>query len=441
MWEGEYMHANLRTLFIFQYIYTLNCRYMDIPHGHTLSFLDAMRLSGPVAFNVMVKPVGSLCNLDCAYCYYLDKSGIYGGETALMSDEVLEKVISESIRYNESEEITFEWHGGEPLAAGLDFFRKALALQERYADGRKVNNTLQTNGTLITPRWAEFLKENDFLVGISIDGPADLHDRFRKDKGGRPSFDKVMAGIMCLHRSGVRFNTMTTVNRASEGRGKEVYSFLKSVGSRYMQFMPVVEHIRVPDEDGARPCIAGPREEGAYLAPWSVSAAGFGQFMCDIFDVWVRNDVGEYFVNLFDATLANWCGVSPGICVYCDVCGGNPVIEHNGDVYPCDHFVYKDYRLGNVSNQSLADMVRSQSRFGFEKHGSLPEKCLNCRYFGLCRGECPKHRFEHTLDGQPGLNTLCEGYMMFYQHTAQYFMKMRHLLEQSLPPSMIMSDL
>lgn len=411
---------------------------------HILSFRDALRLSGPLAFNAMVKPVGALCNLDCTYCYYLDKSHLYAGKPEVMSHELLERVIVETFRANETDEVTFEWHGGEPLAAGLDFFRKVVELQSRHACGKRVYNTLQTNGTLLTPQWAKFLRDNDFLVGISIDGPRDLHDRYRKDRGGQPTFDRVMKGLFYLHQAGVRFNTMTAVSNVSEGRGAEVYEFLKQVGSRYMQFMPVVEHIR-PAEGlpAGRKVIASPAETDAHLASWSVSSLGFGQFMCDIFDVWLRSDVGEYYVNLFDATLANWCGVPPGICVYGETCGGNPVIEYNGDVYPCDHFVYSPYRLGNVAESSIKEMAASQSQlwFGVSKRNALPDKCLRCRFLHLCHGECPKHRFDRTSSGQPGLNSLCEGYRLFYGHTAPYMQEMKRLLEASLPPALIMKTL
>ena len=287
-----------------------------------------MRLSGPVAFNIMLKPAGSLCNLDCHYCYYLDKAEIYGGREPRMSLDMLETVVRAYIRANDVPEVTFNWHGGEPLILGLDFYRKALEFEQQYADGKIIHNTLQTNGTLLTEEWAGFLARGGFLVGISLDGPAAVHDRYRKDKGGAPTFEKVMRGVRLLQRAGVEFNTMSTVNKASEGRGKEVYRFLKEIGSHYMQFMPVVEHIRYPlDGKGkpmkfARPFIVDPAEEGASLAPWSVGDIAYGKFLCDIFDEWVCNDVGRFFVNIFDAALALWYGVQPGTCVFAKTCGG-----------------------------------------------------------------------------------------------------------------------
>ncbi len=406
---------------------------MAHPFQNQLLLEDAVRITGPAAFNIMLKPAGSLCNLDCAYCYYLDKAGIYGGREPRMSEEMLETVIREYIAANDVPEVTFNWHGGEPLVLGLPFYRKAIELEKKHAGGKTVFNTLQTNGTLLTEEWADFLRDNRFLVGISIDGPRDIHDKYRKDKGGAPTFDKVLKGLSLLRERGVEFNTMSTVNQVSEGRGLEVYRFLQSLGSRYMQFMPVVEHVK-----GGY--IVDPSTEGARLAPWSVSAKGFGQFMCDIFDYWVRNDVGRTFVGLFDATLANWCGVMPGTCAYDRTCGGNAVIEHNGDLYPCDHFVYPKYRLGNITETSIRSMMESprQVKFGIDKRNSLPEKCFRCPYLTLCNGECPKHRFGRTEAGETGLNALCAGYYRFYGHTAPYMEKMRELLQQELPPAYVM---
>ena len=419
---------------------------MGHPLKDTISFEDAGRITGPVAFNLMMKPAGSLCNLDCHYCYYLDKAEIYGGHEPKMSYEMLETTIREYIKANDVEEVTFNWHGGEPLVLGLDFYKKAVELERKYADGKKIFNTLQTNGTLINYNTAEFFRDNNFLIGVSIDGPKDIHDKFRKDKGGFPTFDKVIKGIEILHRCGVQFNTMSTINKASEGRGLETYQFLKHIGSTFMQFMPVVEHVKYPVDAAGRslkkmrPYIVDPATDGAELARWSVSSVGFGKFMCDIFDYWVRNDVGRYFVNLFDATLANHCNVMPGTCVYAKVCGGNSIIEHNGDIYPCDHFVYPKYRLGNISEKSLREMMTSseQIKFGLDKRGMLPSKCLRCKYEYLCHGECPTHRFNRTENGDTGLNALCSGYYMFYDHSLPYMLKMKELLEAQTSPALVM---
>lgn len=419
---------------------------MGHPLKDTIAFEDAGRITGPVAFNLMMKPAGSLCNLDCHYCYYLDKAEIYGGHEPKMSYDMLETTIREYIKANDVDGVTFNWHGGEPLVLGLDFYKKAVELERKYADGKKIHNTLQTNGTLINYDTAEFFRDNNFLIGVSIDGPKDIHDKFRKDKGGFPTFDKVIKGIGILQRCGVQFNTMSTINKASEGRGLETYQFLKHIGSTFMQFMPVVEHVKYPvDASGKalkkmRPYIVDPATDGAELARWSVSSIGFGKFMCDIFDYWVRHDVGRYFVNLFDATLANHCNVMPGTCVYAKVCGGNSIIEHNGDIYPCDHFVYSKYKLGNINEKSLREMMTSseQIKFGLDKRGMLPSKCLKCKYGYLCHGECPKHRFNRTENGDTGLNALCSGYYMFYDHSLPYMLRMKELLEAQTSPALVM---
>ena len=409
----------------------------------TLTLTDAMRLGGPAAFNIMLKPAGSLCNLDCNYCYYLDKADIYGGREPRMTEEMLEEVVREYIAANDVPEVTFNWHGGEPLVLGIDFYKKAIEFEQKYAGGKIIHNTIQTNGTLLNREWTSLFRKHNFLVGISIDGPQDIHDRYRKDKGRNPTFDKVIRGIGLLYSAGVEFNTMSTVNKASEGRGLEVYQFLKSIGSHYMQFMPVLEHVKYPlDKNGkpvkgARPFIVDPHESGAQIAPWSVSDVGFGKFMCDIFDYWVRNDVGRYYVNQFDATLANWYGVQPGTCVYAETCGGNSVIEHNGDLYPCDHFVYPKYLLGNITEKSISDMMKSdlQVKFGIDKRNSLPSKCRRCEWLFTCHGECPKHRFNSTEAGETGLNALCTGYKMFYSHVAPYMDFMKDLLNEEKAPA------
>lgn len=406
---------------------------------NTLTLDDALRLTGPVAFNIMLKPAGSLCNLDCHYCYYLDKSEIYGGREPRMSMEMLETVVKAYIEANDVPEVTFNWHGGEPLVLGKDFYRTALQFERKYSNGKKIHNTLQTNGTLLDEQWAALFREGDFLIGISIDGPQSIHDRYRRDRGGAPSFERVMRGLQYLREGGVEFNTMSTVNHASEGHGLEVYQFLKSIGSHYMQFMPVVEHIKYPLGSGgkpnkkSRPYIVDPKAEGAEQAFWSVGSAAFGRFLCDIFDYWVRNDVGQYFVGQFDAALACWCGAQPGTCVYAPTCGGNAVIEHNGDMYPCDHFVYPQYLMGNIKDRSIREMVTSpeQGRFGIDKRNTLPGKCLRCKWLFACNGECPKHRFD-------GVNALCEGYTMFYSHVAPYMDRMRELLAAHQSPAFVM---
>ena len=411
----------------------------------TLTLQDAVKITGPRAFHLMLKPAGSLCNLDCNYCYYLDKAEIYGGREPRMSPEMLETVIRKYIEANDVPEVQFNWHGGEPTLLGLDFYRRAVELEKKYAGDKQVFNTIQTNGTLIDADWARFLRENDFLVGVSIDGPRDIHDRYRKDKGARPTFDKVIEGIRILNGEGVRFNTMSTVNNASRGRGLEVYQFLKSLGGFYQQYMPVVEHVKYPlgpkgePNRKARPYIVAPETPGAQLAPWSVDSLAFGKFMTDIFDYWVCNDVGQCFVGLFDATLANWCGVKPGSCVFGQTCGENAIIEHNGDIYPCDHFVYPDRLLGNIAQSDIATLMDSEKmlRFGIDKRNSLPRKCRACKWLFACNGECPKHRFNLSEKGETGLNALCEGYTHYFSHVAPYMDKMRELLLSRLAPATI----
>ena len=390
---------------------------------NTLTLSDALRLSNPMRFNMMFKPVGAECNLGCSYCYYQDKVRLYD-EHSYLSMDCLEKVIKEYIDINASEQIVFDWHGGEPLLLGLDYLKKIVEIQRKYRGNKHIYNTIQTNATLLTADFAAFFKENNFLVGVSIDGPQDIHDKFRKDKGGNPTFLKVMRGVELLHRYAVDFNTLTTISKAGEGRGLEVYSFLKNIGSHYMQFMPVYEYVDNKNN------IASPDDKQSALASWSVSPIEYGKFMCDIFDCWVRNDVGSYFVNLFDSTLANYCGMNPGTCVYSETCGANAVMEHNGDIYPCDHFVYPRYKLGNVKESSLREIVSSENatRFGIDKRNSLPAQCLRCEYYFACHGECPKHRFAKSDKNESGLNSLCEGLYYFFSHVDPYMQTMKNLV-------------
>ncbi len=400
-------------------------------NNNTLHFTDAQKLTRPTAFTTMIKPVGSLCNLDCEYCYYLGKADLYGGHQPKMSDELLERYISQYIEAVQVPTVTFCWHGGEPLLAGIDFYEKAVALQNRYKGNKQIENSLQTNGLLVNPDWCSFFRENNFLIGLSIDGPKDIHDAYRRDRGGHPTFDRVIRALEMMATSGVEYNTLSTINNRCAGQGRRVYEFMRSV-SRYMQFLPVVEHTR-PTPSG-RAAIVPPGTEGSTVAPWSITPKAFGKFMCDIFDEWVIGDVGERFVQLFDITLAQWCGVQPGLCAFCPTCGDGLVVEHNGDVYMCDHFVYPEYRLGNIGTEHLSDMQRKPElfRFGIEKRNSLPTDCRRCDYLFACRGECPKHRFATTRRGEKGLNALCEGYKHFFEYTAPYMQQMRQLLEQGM---------
>ena len=405
----------------------------------TLHLGDVAKMRRTPAFGTMVKPIGSACNLDCCYCYYRDKGEIYGGTMPRMSDELLETYIKQYIEGVSQDNVTFCWHGGEPVLAGLPFFRKAMELQAKYAGGKVIENTLQTNGLLLNEEWCSLFKENNFLVGLSLDGPEEIHDAFRRDCGGFPTFSKVMKAAEMMNRCGVEFNILSTVNARSEGRGVEVYKFLSGINP-YLQFLPVVEYVKM--REGKRPLIVSPDDETAVPAPWSVTAKGYGQFMCDVFDEWVKFDVGSRFVQLFDVTLANWCGVPPSLCAFAEVCGDGLVVEHNGDVYSCDHFVYPEYRLGNIMDSDLVTMYRSseQQTFGRDKRDALPMECKRCNYYFLCHGECPKHRFEYAKNGEPYMNVLCEGYKMFFRHTDPYMRRMKTLIEKGYPASDIMRE-
>ncbi|MBQ6583732.1 MAG: anaerobic sulfatase maturase [Alistipes sp.] len=382
----------------------------------------------------MVKPVGSLCNMRCKYCYYLDKAALYDYRQPLMSDELLERYIRANIEGNNSPVIAFAWHGGEPLLAGKEFFRKAVALEQKYAEGRTVENSIQTNGLLLDDEWCAIFRDNNFLVGVSIDGPEHIHDAHRVDAGGQPTFARVMKGIERLYRNRVEYNTLTTVNIHSEGRGAEVYNFLRGI-SVFMQFLPVAELLC----DGR---IQSPEAQKADIAPWSVSAKGFGEFMCDVFDIWVKKDVGRRYVQLFDATLALMVGVQPSVCSLCETCGSGLTVEHNGDVYCCDHFVYPEYKIGNIHTDRLADLAYCdrQFEFGVAKRALLPRECRHCKFYNLCHGECPKHRFIDDNRGEYGKNYLCEGYKHFYDHTAQAMERMKELILAGKPAADIMQD-
>lgn len=388
---------------------------------------------------VMLKPAGAHCNLACKYCYYLEKNKLYPtAQRHLMSDEMLEQFTREYIEAQTMNQVLFTWHGGEPLLRSIDFYRKALSLQQKYAGGRRIDNVIQTNGTLLTDEWCEFFAQNHWLVGISIDGPQPDHDHYRLTAAGKPSWKKVMQGIKLLKKHGVEWNAMAVVNAYNANHPLEFYRFFKENGCQFLQFTPIVERL-TRHEDGRTLASLADKNE-IPLSEASVAPEQWGYFLCAIFDEWVRKDVGKIFVEIFDCTLANWMGISPGICAYSKECGHAGVMEHNGDVYSCDHFVFPEYKLGNIRDHSLIDMLygEQQQEFSRLKHSSLPRQCKECDMEFACHGECPKNRFMKDKYGDSGLNYLCPGYYHYYQHVAPYMDYMKQELMSQRPPSNIM---
>ena len=388
---------------------------------------------------VMLKPAGAHCNLACKYCYYLEKNKLYPtAQRHLMSDEMLEQFTREYIEAQTMNQVLFTWHGGEPLLRSIDFYRKALSLQQKYAGGRRIDNVIQTNGTLLTDEWCEFFAQNHWLVGISIDGPQPDHDHYRLTAAGKTSWKKVMQGIKLLKKHGVEWNAMAVVNAYNANHPMEFYRFFKENGCQFLQFTPIVER-QTRHEDGRTLASLADKDEIS-LSEASVAPEQWGYFLCAIFDEWVRKDVGKIFVEIFDCTLANWMGISPGICAYSKECGHAGVMEHNGDVYSCDHFVFPEYKLGNIRDHSLIDMLygEQQQEFSRLKHSSLPRQCKECDMEFACHGECPKNRFMKDKYGDSGLNYLCPGYYHYYQHVAPYMDYMKQELMSQRPPSNIM---
>jgi len=417
----------------------------------------------PRSFHIMTKPIGSACNLDCTYCFYLEKERLYPGVTDFrMSEATLENYTRQHIAQQDTPEITFTWQGGEPTLLGVKFFQRALELQRQYCPpGRTIANSLQTNGTLLNEDWCRLFHEHKFLIGLSIDGPRELHDRYRVNKGGRPTFDAVFRGMQLLQKHQVDFNTLTVVNREVAQHPLEVYRFLKQCGVEFLQFIPLVERYGAQDKtladppllkvlnnmktsrcDGAAP-EPGARSDGAapgQVTPWSVDPREYGQFLCQIFDDWVRHDVGQRFIQMFDVQLGIEMGLGSSLCVFGETCGKAVAMEHNGDLYSCDHFVYPQYKLGNIHEQSIESMINSaqQQNFGTDKRDTLPQYCRQCPVKEHCWGECPKHRFLTTPDGEPGLNYLCAGYKIFFPHIKPYLEMMANLLRAGHPAAEIM---
>jgi len=398
-------------------------------------------------FHVMTKPIGPLCNLDCKYCFYLEKEKLFPvNENFKMTDDVLENYVRQYIEQQDAPEINFAWQGGEPTLLGVDFFRKVVALQKKYANGKRIQNALQTNGTLLDDEWCAFLAENQFLIGLSLDGPVKLHDTYRVDKKGGATYEQVLRGLRMLKKHAVEFNTLTVVSRANGQRPLEVYRFLRDIGSGFIQFIPLVE--RLADSEAkklglnlaAPPRVDEGDEARLPVTEWSVQPRQYGDFLCTIFDEWVKRDVGRTFVQLFDVTLGNTMGAGGGLCVFSETCGKAMALEHNGDVYSCDHYVYPQYKLGNVLNQTLGQMATSefQQNFGRAKVETLPRYCRECEVRHLCHGECPKHRFIRTPEGEPGLNYLCRAYKQFFNHSAPAMRRMAELLRAGRPAADIM---
>jgi uncharacterized protein len=385
----------------------------------------------PPAFHLLAKPTGAICNLDCAYCFFLEKEQLYPGSRFRMGEDMLERYVRQLIEAHRTDSVTFAWQGGEPMLMGLDFFRRAIELANKYRrPSMTFLHTMQTNGTLLDDDWCAFLKEHNFLVGVSIDGPRQLHDVYRVDKGGQPTFDRVMRGIRLLQKHGVEFNILNTVNRVNADHPSDVYRFIRDdIGADWIQFIPVVERV---DDDGGRSLY----QQGSNVSERSVTPEQFGHFLSAIFDEWVRHDVGRVFVQTFEAATANWLGMeSSGMCVFNATCGQGLALEHNGDLYACDHFVEPDYLLGNIADTHMGDLVTSpqQLKFGQDKRGALPGYCLECDVRFACQGECPKNRFFETSDGEPGLNYLCAGYKNFFHHIAYPMQVITGLLRRGRP--------
>lgn len=391
----------------------------------------------PPAFHLMAKPTGAVCNLDCSYCFFLSKEMLYPGSRFRMAEDLLETYLRQLIEsHARVPEVTIAWQGGEPTLMGVEFFRRSVELAEQYLRaGQRAQYTIQTNGTLLDIEWAAFFKEHDFLVGISIDGPQAMHDSYRVNKGGKGSFEQVMRGLAVLREQGVEYNTLTTLHAANADYGREVYCFLRDeCGSRFHQYIPIIERVAESAGDGAVPWSSWRDrplyvQEGDDVTGRSVTAEQYGRFLIDVFEEWVRHDVGEVYVQMFDVALANWVGAPPNLCIHSETCGLALAMEHTGDLYSCDHFVEPRFKLGNIKEHHMLELVASQQqrRFGLDKRETLPRYCLECDVRFACHGGCPKDRFISTPVGEPGLNYLCAGYKAFFHHVDR---PMRYMAEQ-----------
>jgi uncharacterized protein len=391
----------------------------------------AIAIDRPTAFHVMTKPRGAICNLDCKYCYFLSKEKLYPNSNFRMSENMLEEYIRQYIEAQQINEVSFAWQGGEPTLMGVEFFRMAVRYQQQHKrPNMRIQNALQTNAVTLDDEWCEFFAANNFLIGVSLDGPREIHDFYRVDKGGNPTFDKVMGGIDLLKKHGVEFNILTTVHAANEKHGLKVYRFMRDeVQTQFMQFIPIVERDNMTGY-----------QEGDKVTDRSVTAEGYGQFLISMYDEWVRHDVGKTFVQIFDIALAGYTGAPPGLCIFDETCGLAMAMEHNGDIYSCDHYVEPDYKLGNIMDIPLSEIVvmDEQVQFGQAKKYTLPQYCLDCEVKFVCNGGCPKNRFIQTPDGEDGLNFLCAGYRAFFNHVRPTMNFMASELAQRRPPANVM---
>lgn len=389
--------------------------------------------------HVMAKPTGSVCNIDCTYCFYLEKEALYPERNThwQMSDETLERYIRQHIDAQAGDSVTFAWQGGEPTMMGLAFFRRVMALCDKYAGGKKITHALQTNGILLDDAWARFFAEHRFLIGLSIDGPAALHNQYRVNRAGKGTHDRVMAAMSLLKAHHVEFNTLTVVGKHNVEHALEVYEFLVAAGSRYIQFIPLVE--RLSNDASSALQLVLPGESAARLAPWTVPSWQFGDFLSQIFDLWVRRDVERVSVQMFDVALAAWAGQPPVLCVHSATCGHAFALESNGDLYNCDHFVYPEHKLGNIHQQTIHELNHSEQAiaFGQAKEDRLTADCRRCEFRPVCHGGCPKHRFAVSPGGHPGHNYLCAGYKHFFKHITPYMNAWQQLQENGYPPSAI----
>ncbi|WP_428911970.1 anaerobic sulfatase maturase [Niallia sp. Krafla_26] len=397
-------------------------------------------------FHILAKPTGPLCNLDCEYCFYTEKEALFSGKpTYQMSDEVLETFIKKYIESQIAPEVPFVWQGGEPTLIGLDFYKKVIKFQSKYAKDKVIKNSIQTNGTLLDEEWCEFLAENQFMVGLSLDGPQFIHDRYRVDRGQKPTFEKVMRALTLLKEYGVEYNVLTCVTNESTQYSLEIYRFFKEQGIRFIQFIPIVERTpnRVAEEWGLRHAApSSPKSESKHqqVTSWTVDPQAYGDFLIQVFNEWVRHDVGDIHIMNFEWALTSWLGLPSNICIFSESCGQAVVMEHTGDIYSCDHYVYPSYKLGNIVEDNPVELVYSveQESFGASKKLDIPGECQTCEVRFACHGECPKRRFMKTQNDEPGLNYLCKGYKKYFRHIHPYMKVMVQLIKNNLPASNVM---